>query len=99
MSNAREERGLIIAAKQKIVQSKRDPNVYIVPSQNVTSTKYMVNVKAQTCSCLDFESRAQKCKHLFAAEFSIQREVDPTGTVTEIETLTLTKRTTYKQDW
>lgn len=96
--NPREQRGLVIAALRKIEPTSQ-PDVYLVPSQNAASTRYQVNVRAQTCTCPDHEDRGVKCKHLFAAEFSIKREVNPDGTITETETLTVSKRTTYKQDW
>src|SRR5206468_3967814 len=37
--------------------------------------------------------------HLFAAEFTMKREVRPDGTVIDTESVTFTKKTTYRQDW
>ena len=96
--DAREQRGMQIAALRKI-DSAGEPDEYFVPSQNAVSTRYRVNVKAQTCSCPDFEDRHLKCKHVWAAEFTLQRELNADGTVTETQITTVTKRTTYAQDW
>lgn len=96
--DAREQRGMQIAALRKIDRTD-EPDEYLVPSQNAVSTKYRVNIKAQTCSCPDFEDRHLKCKHVWAAEFTLKRETNADGTVTETQITTVTKRTTYKQDW
>jgi uncharacterized Zn finger protein len=56
------------------------------------------------CTCPDFEARNQKCKHVFAVEYVIQRESNPNGTETVTETMTVkaervvAKRKTYKTD-
>jgi transposase len=93
--NAREERGLIIAALCKL---KKDGNEWLVPSQS-SAEIYKVNVQAQTCTCPDHTEAGFKCKHLYAVEITIKREVAPDGTVTDTESITLTKKTTYKQQW
>ena len=31
------------------------------------------------CSCPDFEKRQEPCKHVYAVEFTVQRESDTTG--------------------
>jgi transposase len=58
-----------------------------------------VNVEEQTCTCPDHQEGGFKCKHLHAVEIVIQREVHADGSVTETKSITLTKKTTYKQDW
>ncbi len=89
----------MIAALSKI--TKKNGN-WIVPSQSGNG-KYTVHLDPDkpTCTCPDHETRACKCKHIFAAEYVVQREQngDGTETVTETVTLTATKKTTYKQDW
>ena len=50
---------------------------------------------APKCSCPDHEINQKKCKHIFAAEFSVRRETSPDGTTT----VTKTMRVTYTQDW
>ena len=93
--NAREERGLVIAALCKL---KRDKQGWLVPSQSGTAL-YTVNVQAQTCSCPDHQEAGFKCKHLYAVEFTMKREVGSDGTVTETKTMTFTEKVTVKRDW
>ena len=93
--NAREERGLVIAALCKL---NRTPDGWLVPSQS-GKTIYRVNVERQTCSCPDHTEGGFKCKHLYAVEFTIKREVAADGTVTDTKTLTFTEKVKYKQDW
>ncbi len=89
----------MIAALSKITQKNGD---WIVPSQSGNG-KYTVHLDPDkpTCTCPDHETRACKCKHIFAVEYVVQREQngDGTETVTETVTLTATKRTTYPQNW
>ncbi len=98
-NDPRQQRGLIIAALSKITKKNGD---WIVPSQSGNG-KYTVHLDPDkaTCTCPDHETRACKCKHIFAAEYVVQREQngDGTETVTETVTLTATKKTTYPQDW
>jgi len=98
----REERGLLIAAKSR-VKRKGTGDLWIVPSQSESDQKYIVNLKAQTCTCLDHQEGGHKCKHLYAAQIVYQRELEfnDDGTVTETETLVTIqqKRKTYPQQW
>jgi transposase len=95
--NAREERGLVIAATKKLVQKGK---VWLVPSQN-GSGKYTVSPDAECpyCSCPDHEDTGLPCKHIYAVRVTMQREHGPDGTVTETQEVTFTKKTTYAQDW
>jgi hypothetical protein len=90
----REQRGLQIAATMRL---SRKGDEWIVPSQTRNGSTYKVKLAGQspTCSCPDHEAHRGKCKHIFAVEFSIQREVAPDGTTT----VTQTTRVTYGQDW
>lgn len=92
--NAREERGLIIAALCKLNQT---PNGWLVPSQSGEGI-YTVDPAKQTCTCPDHEN-GHKCKHLYAVEITMKREVAADGTVTETRSITFTEKKTYKQDW
>jgi len=47
------------------------------------------------CSCPDFEKRGLRCKHIWAVEFTVRRESQPDGTVSETRSV----RVTYRQDW
>ena len=64
--NAREERGLVIAATQKLTQKGK---VWLVPSQSGKG-KYTVCPDPENpyCSCPDHEDHGGKCKHLYAVE-------------------------------
>src|SRR5687768_9379200 len=98
----REAKGRDIADKARIV---RDGNLYLVPSQSGKG-KYKVNPVTGSCSCPDFDFTQAKCKHLFAVEFTVQRErkmvteTKPDGATQTTVTETVTvKRKTYPQDW
>ena len=112
--DAREQRGLVIAATCKI--TKKDDK-WFVPSQNQGGTRYTVSPDADNphCTCMDHETRHVRCKHIFAVQFVIEREANADGTTTVTEVLTVSKaveltasvtvtetvevKKTYKQDW
>jgi transposase len=96
---AREQRGLLIAATKKIT---RKGGVWIVPSQENASRKYTVcpDAKQPHCTCPDHEERGCECKHIFAVRYVIQRELFDDGTEVETRQLTVTEtRKTYPQKW
>src|SRR6266478_3151064 len=97
---AREIKGLEIAAKSKLQQSG---DRWFVPSQTGHRGTYYT-VKPDTaqphCSCPDFEARQLRCKHLYAVEYVIQREFTfNEATQTETLTETVTVKQTYSQEW
>lgn len=99
----RQERGLMIAARTKLTQKG---DVWRVPSQSGYKPYYEVDPKSQRCTCPDFEKREAKCKHIYAVEYTLERESSTTTTIdgdttttTTTETVKVTKRVTYKQDW
>ena len=89
--DAREQKGIEIAAVMKIVQKEQE---WLVPSQ-AGNGHYRVSVEEQRCTCPDFEKRHLKCKHIYACEITLKRETAPDGTVTETKTV----KVTYTQDW
>src|SRR5438552_782494 len=95
--NAREERGLVIAATQKLTQKGK---VWLVPSQSGRG-KYTVHPDPESpfCSCPDHEETGCKCKHIYAVECVVARERGADGAVTETRTVTFTEKKIYKQDW
>src|SRR5262249_44360431 len=99
MDNGRELRGLEIAAKARI---KREGDRWYVPSQTNNFRDYYYTVKPDPskpeCNCPDHETRQVKCKHIWAVEFTIQREYTNDGQ-SETVTETVTVRKTYKQEW
>ncbi len=68
----RQQRGMAIAAAVPIRKNRLG---YQVPSQSGNGS-YMVDVGDGDpfCTCPDFEERQERCKHVYAVEFTVQRE-------------------------
>jgi len=100
--DARQQRGMEIAATKRL---RRTSEGWIVPSQSGRGNYQVAplvplrrpgpgqSIPAWVCSCPDWEDRGRDCKHVYAVEFVMRREVAGDGTVTE-ET-----RVTYTQAW
>src|SRR3954452_23904682 len=97
--DAREERGLIIAATCRL--NRMSDGTWLVPSQTRAGqvAAYRVNLEAKTCTCLDHVEGGNTCKHYFAASIVHKRDVLPDGTVIETKSITLTEKKVYRQDW
>src|SRR5579863_5827609 len=95
----REERGKAIAEAGKI---KSDGyNKWVVPSQS-SNARYFVAVptgEEPSCTCPDFEERRLPCKHIYAVAYFVVYQKNPDGSTTVTETMTVTKRKTYPQNW
>ncbi len=92
--DGRQERGLVIAATSKIEKNKLG---WKVPSQSGNGN-YIVNLDHDSpfCTCPDFETHhVQKCKHIYAVEYTLKREMGDNGLITETKTV----KVTYGQDW
>jgi transposase len=91
--DAREEKGLVIAATSKIEQNKLG---WKVPSQSGNGS-YIVNLEHDTpfCTCPDFEKRQQPCKHIHAVEYVIKRETKADGTISYTQSF----KVTCTQEW
>jgi transposase len=91
--NPRQQKGLEIATGYRIRESAKG---FLVPSQSGQGT-YLVTLReaAASCTCPDFELRRQRCKHIYAVEYTLTREQQPDGATV----LTRTTRITYRQDW
>jgi transposase len=91
--NPRQQKGLEIATGYRIRESAKG---FLVPSQSGQGT-YLVTLKeaTATCTCPDFELRRQRCKHIYAVEYSLTREQQPDGATV----VTQTTRVTYRQNW
>ena len=107
--DVRLERGRAIASTAKI---RGKNGSWLVPSQSSKGRGYVVSFTGDeyTCTCPDYQHRHSNpksgyCKHIYAVMVVITTEVktevapDGTKTVTEKKTVTVTKRTTYKQVW
>ena len=100
MCEARQQRGLMIAAKCRIKQNGND--AWLVPSQSTPGGKYSVYRDGEgfRCTCPDHEIGGCQCKHIIAVKITIEREENDDGSVTETVTMTQTvKRKTYPQNW
>lgn len=92
--DSRELKALEIAARQRITFAD---GAWFVPSQS-GSGKYRVTLQpSETCTCDDFALRQQPCKHIIACRLIQER--DHGGQAPVIDTETLPKKPTYKQDW
>jgi predicted nucleic acid-binding Zn finger protein len=93
----RELKALEIAAKSKLT---RRGKTWLVPSQSVRGAQYTVRLDPQEpeCSCPDFECRKKRCKHIFAVEYTVEREQTADGETIFTESFKVTRRT-YAQDW
>ncbi|HWZ84069.1 MAG TPA: transposase [Terriglobales bacterium] len=95
----REQRGIVLAATKKI---SRYGDRWKVPSQS-NGGFYMVSRiqdSEPVCSCPDWETRRQKCKHIFAATYVMQRELFEDGSERVTEAIAIsTERQTYQQAW
>ena len=93
----RQQRGLAIAA---IVRLEKHRLGYRVPSQSGNGS-YIVDPDADNpcCSCPDFDTRQEPCKHIYAVQITIRREeevtVEADGTVVQ----TTTETVTFRQSW
>ena len=90
----REERGRLIYKSVKIVKT---PSGWRVPSQMGNGQEYLVKFGGHKpkCSCPDCQVRKKKCKHIFAVEFYIKREITNEGKIKETKGI----KVTYAQKW
>jgi len=99
MLSARAERGRALAAAGKVEALGK---VWLVRSQS-SSERYVVNLGEGTCTCPDHEERGIKCKHVFAAEFTVKQETFTFASDGETVQATRTEtkvRVAYRQpDW
>src|ERR1041384_4785919 len=87
----REIKGLQIAAKSKLT---RKGKLWLVPSQTTKEQKYKVAVNGgkPECTCRDHEFTNDKCKHIFAVEYTIEREQTSDGQTITTETVKVTRK-------
>ena len=59
----------------------------MVPSQSGKGN-YMVSLDDKPfCTCPDFENRQEACKHVYAVQYTVERETHEDGSATVIETI------------
>jgi len=89
----REQRGKLICESGKI---KKEKNYWIVGSQSsLKDYKVSFNGHEPKCTCPDCTLRKGKCKHIYAVEFYIRKEINEEGKVTETRGV----KVTYSQKW
>jgi hypothetical protein len=89
---------LAIAATARL--HRNNDSTLKVPSQtSKEAIFYTDNLETKACTCLDCTDGGFVCKHFHAASIVYKRDVLPKGTMIETQSMTLTKRTVYKQDW
>ena len=89
----REQRGKLIFENGSVAEKG---NLWIVGSQSSYNTyKISFNGENPVCNCPDCELRKTKCKHIFAVEFYIKRQIDEQGKITETRGV----KVTYAQKW
>jgi len=93
--DARQQRGMVIAATQKLVQKGK---VWLVPSQSGPG-RYTVSADDDCpyCSCLDHETTNAPCKHIFAVRIVQGREHHKDGSFTDTKTMTFEQKKTYRK--
>lgn len=89
----REQRGRLIYQNFRIVRTTYG---WRVPSQS-GKQPYLVkfNGHTPTCECPDCRIRKEKCKHIYAVEFYLKRQIHESGKITQTKGV----RITYSQDW
>src|SRR5260370_6252457 len=92
----REERGLVISALCKLTKKGGQ---WFVPSQSSQDKKYIVDHDHETCTCPDHQETGFVCKHVFAVKFTMKRELNADGTVTETKSITFAEKKVYRQNW
>src|ERR1700730_8773790 len=94
--NAREQRGLVIAAICKL--SRNGNGTWLVPSQTTDGRKYEVDPDHGKCTCPDCQESGFTCKHQFAVQFTIKRELDAGGNIVETKSFSFMETKKYFQD-
>jgi hypothetical protein len=93
----RETKALEIVASTILT---RKGDLWIVPSQS-SAKDYTVDPHPESprCTCPDFEFRQLRCKHIFAVEIVLRREVTVSNDGTQTVTETVTVKKSYGQSW
>ena len=89
----RQQRGLAIAALTQIEENRLG---YKIASQSGNGSYVVTPGDDPFCTCPDFEKRGERCKHVYAVEFIIQREERPDGTTVETKAVRFVP---MRQDW
>jgi transposase len=90
----RKQKGYAIAQTQKVVNKN---GLWEVPSQSSPKQTYTVELRidGSRCTCRDYTTRGIKCKHVWAVELTVDKQINADGSTI----ITATKRVTYPQNW
>ena len=91
----RKRDGREIARKRRIKSDGDDWKV----NGSKRNLVYTVNIENQTCTCPDFRTHDWKCKHIWAVEFSTQRNTRKDSKETNAASDIALTRKTYPRDW
>ena len=96
----RQARGLALV-RGKASRIRQIPgDTYLVPSASSNGgAGYVVDMAAGKCTCPDYEERGLPCKYQCPVRYHRHELEMPDGTTVVTETLQVTKRVTYPQDW
>ena len=91
----REGRGKLLAQSTRIVSNAR--NTWRVSSQSNKGKQYLVKFSHHEpkCDCPDCRLRKSKCKHIWAVEFYLRKEINEEGKIKETKGIKIT----YEQKW
>ena len=89
----RQQRGMAIAALTRIEKNRLG---YKIPSATGNGSYIVTAGDDPFCTCPDFEKRQERCKHVYAVEFTIQRDERRDGTTVETKTVRFVPT---GQDW
>ena len=93
----RQQRGMAIAAITRLEKHRLG---YRVPSQSGNGS-YIVDPDTGNpcCSCPDFDTRQEPCKHIYAVQITIRREEEVTVEVDGTVVQTTTETVSFRQSW
>jgi len=91
----REERGKLLYKSTRIIQTPS--GFWRVTSQTNPKRQYIVRFIKDNpkCECPDCTMRKKKCKHIWAVEFYLRKQIDQEGRITETRGVKIT----YGQKW
>jgi len=103
-SDVRAQRGLALAKAHKDSIKPLIGAKYVVPSAAANGSSYIVDIKAESCSCLDWSrlgghDRPHRCKHLWATIHVLKLADGSELIVTQKPRKPKELRKVFKRDW
>jgi hypothetical protein len=66
---ARQDRGRVLAQGKATAFRQIAGDTYLVPSATSAGSVYVVNVQTSHCTCPDYETYREPCKHVWACRY------------------------------